>query len=232
MKLRDFQGLLRTAELRLAEKSRAGGDQYIFDFTVSEGLQWRPGEHAIFNLRGHGVRGRSFRAFSVASIPEEGVVKVGTRISGKPSDFKETLRDLPIGETVHMRGPFGWFTLQDESSPLVMIAGGIGITPVRALFKRLEGNNRRRVHLIHSGSEHLFRGELEGISSRDPNIAIEYVGDRDEAGEAVTEYILQYGSHGYFYVSGVPGLIRATKKLLESLGVRRRQIINDPFLGY
>jgi ferredoxin-NADP reductase len=232
MKLRDFQGLFQTTELTLVEKTRAGGEQYIFDFTADRPIDWRPGEHALFSLRRKGVRRKPFRAFSVASIPQEGMVKVATKISGKPSAFKRVLRDMDIGETLRMRGPFGWFTLQDENSPLLMIAGGIGITPIRALFKELEYNNHRRVRLIHSGSEHLFRGELEGIANGDPNIGIEYVGDRDEAEEAVTEHILQYGSHGYFYVAGAPGMIRGTKKLLRSLGVRKRLIISDPFLGY
>jgi ferredoxin-NADP reductase len=232
MRFRDFQGLLRTAQLTLAEQKRTTGDQYIFDFTYEGSIQWRPGEHALFNLRKKGVRGRSFRAFSVASIPEERILKIATKIPAKPSAFKRALVAMTVGDTLPIRGPFGWFTLQDESSPIMMIAGGIGITPVRALFKQLGKGNSRRVRLIHSGSQHLFRGELQGIADADPNIRCEFVNDSDEADEMITEYILEYGSHGYFYVSGAPGMIRTKKKLLKSLGVRGKQIINDPFFGY
>ena len=232
MKLRDFKGFFTRAEITLAEQKRAAGDQYIFDFTFDPSLSWRPGEHAIMSLRRKGVRGKYFRAFSVASIPEEGVMKIGTKIPSKPSAFKRSLAAMQVGDTVSIRGPFGWFTLQDQSSPILCIAGGIGITPFRALFKQLAKHNSRRVRLIHSGSQHLFKGDITGIASADPNISVEYVNDRDEAEEAVTEYILEFGSHGYFYIAGDPGMIRAKKKLLKSLGVRGKQIINDPFFGY
>jgi ferredoxin-NADP reductase len=232
MKLRDLQGLFRKSEITLAGQQRAGGDLYTFDFTYPATLSWRPGEHGMFSLRSKGVRGRFFRAFSVASVPDERIIKIATRIPAKASAFKRALLALQVGDTITMRGPFGWFTLQDESSPVLMIAAGVGVTPFRALFKQLSGGNSRRVRLIYSASQHLFREELEAIASADHNVSIELVADRDEAEERVTEYILEYGSHGYFYIAGAPAMIRAQKKVLKSLGVRGKQIINDPFLGY
>jgi NAD(P)H-flavin reductase len=60
---------------------------------------------------------------SVASIHEENIIKIGTKIPASSSPWKQKLRSLKAGETINIRGPFGWFKIQDETSPVVMVAG-------------------------------------------------------------------------------------------------------------
>ena len=85
-------------------------------------------------------RGKKWRAFSVASVPEEGYILIGTRTHGNISSFKENLIGMSAGDKVKVIGPFGWLVKKDDTSPIVFIAGGVGITPVRALIKQLEND--------------------------------------------------------------------------------------------
>ncbi len=77
------------------------------------------------------------KPFTLASAPTEKVVKITTRISNDPSEFKKALLELKQGMTISMSGPVGSFYLKDNS-PTLLIAGGIGITPFRSIIKQLE----------------------------------------------------------------------------------------------
>ena len=77
------------------------------------------------------------RPFTLASAPAEKVVKITTRISNDPSEFKKALLELKQGMKISMSGPVGSFYLKDNS-PTLLIAGGIGITPFRSIVKQIE----------------------------------------------------------------------------------------------
>ena len=108
------------------------------------------------------------RPLSVASIPSENEVLLGTRTGKEASEFKKTLINLKKGETLKMRGPFGIFKFQDESSPVVLFASGVGITPIRAMLKSLSKSNSRPVHLVYvANGYHLFDDELLELTPKE-----------------------------------------------------------------
>jgi ferredoxin-NADP reductase len=233
MKLSDFKGISKKFELVVESVANGHEDYYVVTFKKPEGLEWRPGEHGIFNLSSYGVEGKKWRAFSVASIPSEDVVQVGTRTGETPSSFKQVLTHLKPGERVSVTGPFGWFTLQDESTPIVLIAGGVGITPIRALLKELERGNRRQVDVVF-GAEgyYLYKEDIQQVAAKDENINLHLTGGIDETQASIREMVEKYGNQAYYYISGNMNMIKSTKKYLQSVGIKGRRMINDPFLGY
>lgn len=231
MKLTDFKGLGQKVDLHLLSKNALGNDIYEFNFSIENIKPWRAGEHAAFVFPDKKINGKSFRGFSIASIPDEGILKIATNISTSPSSFKKHLLSLEAGETIRMRGPFGWFTLKDENSPLVMIAGGVGITPIRALFKELEKGNNHFVSLLYSSSrEHLFKDELLEIVEKDPRIDMHLIQNKEEVHRILNKKIMAYGNTAYYYVSGSLSMIQDIRKKLRLKGISYRKIIIDPFL--
>jgi len=232
MKLSDFRGLFRKIDIRLIRQTQHPNDQYEFDFDSGNLKPWRAGEHGAFTLPGKQVKGKKYRGFSIASIPEEGILKIATKIGDDPSSFKAHMCAMSPGDFIRLRGPFGWFTLQDEHSPVVMITGGIGITPLRALMKEFEKGNKRSVSLIYSAKgEHLFKDELEAIAENDPQIKAGFVHTREEVNKLINKNVTAYGPSAYYYISGQIPMIRSLIKKLRSKGIPRRQIITDPFFG-
>ena len=232
MKLSDFRGLFRKSDIQLIQQTQHPNDQYEFDFKTDDLKPWRAGEHGAFTLPGKAVKGKKYRGFSIASIPEEGILKIATRITKDPSSFKAHMRSMIPGDSIRLRGPFGWFTLQDEHSPVVLIAGGIGITPLRALMKEFEKGNKRSVSLIYSAKgEHLFKDELKAITDNDPQIKASFVYDKDESSRLINKNVTAYGPSAYYYISGKIPMIRSLIKKLRSKGIPRKQIITDPFFG-
>ena len=232
MKLSDFRGLFRKTDIRLIRLTQHPNDQYEFDFESGDLKPWQAGEHAAFTFPDKQVKGKKFRGFSIASILEEGILKIATRIGDNPSSFKAHMRAMIPGDIIRLRGPFGWFTLQDEHSPVVMIAGGIGITPIRAFMKEFEKGNKRSVSLIYSAKgDHLFKDELKAIADKDPQIKAGFVHTKEEVNKLINKNVTAYGPSAYYYISGKIPMIRSLIKKLRSKGIPRKQIITDPFFG-
>lgn len=84
------------------------------------------------------------RAFTLASAPSEQQLMVTTRL--RDTAYKRMLRDMPLGSTFDMEGPFGQFTMQyNDSRTVVFLAGGIGITPFRRCWSKQPGTNFRNL---------------------------------------------------------------------------------------
>lgn len=232
MKLRDFKGLFKTEKLKFISAENVFGDYYVVRMKPGKNTNWRPGEHAIFTLPKRKVRGKKWRAFSVTSTQEENVIQIGTRTGEVVSSFKDTLFNLPKDATVKMRGPFGWFVEQDESSPMVLIAGGVGITPIRALLLSMK-DVKKKVHLIYSSSESfLFKDEIDVVAQNNKSISISYVNTLEETKAEIAKTSKKLGNKAFYYISGSPSMIKGVKKDIKKLGIKGRRIINDPFFGY
>lgn len=89
-------------------------------------------------------------AFSIASAPSES--KDGLELAIKVyGDYTKRAQLLKAGDSVRIQGPFGVFTLKPGSEPLVLCAGGIGISPFRSMARELAAqNDPRSVTLFYS----------------------------------------------------------------------------------
>lgn len=137
------------------------------------------------------------------------------------------------GEEVTVRGPFGWFKIQDSKSPIVLFASGVGITPIRALFNQIATDSSRPVLLVCvSNDYHLLKSELEKIAAENAQMTIQCLKNRTEASSALAALSKQYGNQAYYYISGSGKVISSVKKTLKSEQISGKRIITDPFFGY
>jgi CDP-4-dehydro-6-deoxyglucose reductase, E3 len=105
---------------------------------ANQNLQYRAGQYVEFILR-DGIR----RSYSMANAPHN---------LGSPPSIELHLRHMPGGrftdhvftamkdkEILRMEGPFGSFFLREESSkPIVLLAGGTGFAPIKAILEHLQ----------------------------------------------------------------------------------------------
>jgi ferredoxin-NADP reductase len=186
------------------------------------------------------------RTFSFASSPHHrNYFRIATRM--RPTAFKDSLRSVPLGTKLKVKGPNGNMVLHEDSSkPAVLFAAGIGITPFRAM---LEWATKRRLPhqftLFYSNrtpAVTAFLDDLETWRERNPNIQLvptitdstdphwRYeTGRVDEA--MVTRHVpdLKRPVH---YLAGPPGMVTALKKLLLDRGVSRDNVRFEEFSGY
>ena len=89
-------------------------------------------------------------------------------------DHTARLGEIPVGTRVFAEGPFGVFTAAaSRTSKALLIAGGIGITPVRALLERMDGDVVVLYRVV-SSDEIVFGDELDRLAAA-RGARVEYV---------------------------------------------------------
>lgn len=233
MKLSDFKGIFKKSKITLINKENIALDYWQFDFKIDKGYSWEAGEHGAFIIKKPKIKGKSFRAFSVASIPEEGFLRIITRTGDSISNYKKALINSDIGYKMTLIGPFGWFKLPSKAAPLIIIVGGVGFAPARALLKQLEKDNRYQAKLLYISNDiYLHQEEINKIADNNSNINVSFFTDRDILTNTIKEITLTYENSAYYYISGSPQMIKSTKETLKAFGIHRSRKVSDPFFGY
>ena len=208
-------------------------DYYVIKLQPEAGYTWNAGEHVMMRLPGHASINGQYRMFSIASIPEDGVLLFGIRTGKEVSDFKKVLINLNPGDPVAIQGAFGWFRIRDDQSPIVLFAGGVGITPVRAVVKELAHNQNRPIDIVFSSQDYrLFGDELQEIADNNPSMNLHKVSSPEETQSRLSELAEKYGDQAYYYMSASPRVVESVSKLLRSKGIAGKRLIDDTMRGY
>ena len=230
---RYLKGMLHKSVAHVVSIENPHGDYYVLALKPANGFTWNAGEHVILRLPDQAELKNDYRIFSIASIQEEGILLFGTRTGKETSLFKKSLLALKAGAPVSIQGAFGWFRIREEHSPIVLFAGGVGITPVRALVKELANSKTRPIHIVYSSSDYyLFNDELQAISDNNPTIVLHKVSSREETQQQLSTLAGQYGNQAYYYMSASTAVIDSVAKLLRSKGISGSRLIDDTMKGY
>jgi predicted ferric reductase len=171
--------------------------------------------------------------YSLSAAPGNEIMRITVKARG---DHSESLAGLEPGTRIFAEGPYGALTADLAAASgrgSVLIAGGVGITPLRALLATLPG----RITLVYRASaprDVVFRNELEAIA-RDRGVAVHYlIGSRAELGgdplNPRTLSGLVPGMHRQdVYVCGPPGMTEAAIEAVAEAGVPRRRIHHESF---
>src|SRR6266699_1948315 len=187
------------------------------------------------------------RSFSLVSAPYETELVIATRI--RDTAFKRSLKAMPAGGRIHLRGPAGNFTLdRADARPAVFLAGGIGVTPFMSMSRQAAHDRLARdIWLFYSNrrpEDAAFLEELAALPRRNPRYR--FVGtmvemaksSRPWSGEtgfldrAMLERHLKDLAASVYYAAGPPGLVEAMQKMLADAGVKDEAIRTDEFFGY
>lgn len=224
-------------KLRLKDRKLDEPGVESFYWEQEQPVTWEPGQYAHYILPHSGVDGRGDgRWFTISNAPFEKDFRITTRFDGeKVSSFKKELQKLKVGDEIEYDdGPKGFFTVDDPSKHSIFIAGGIGITPYRAILEELDHDGKKiNADLFYTNRDEniVFKDELEQIASRQPNFKIHYfIGDKriEETNFKQVDPNLSLT----YYISGPRPMVEAYETKLKNLGVVEKQIKLDYFPGY
>ncbi len=231
------------SRLAVAERTMA------LSFEKPPGMTYRAGqfvELTLINPAEMDAAG-STRAFSIASAPHEDTLLFVTRM--RDTAFKRALGSMRPEAEVRLEGPFGNFTLHNNSArPAVFLAGGIGITPFRSIALRAAREKlSHRIFLFYSNrcpEDGPFLAELEALERQNANFRLIATMTqmglstrpwRGETGlinkDMLARYLTGVRSPVY-YVAGPPAMVIGFRKILNSLGVDDDDIRGEEFAGY
>ena len=183
------------------------------------------------------------RSFSIASAPHEEELMVAMRM--RDTAFKRVLKNMPLGTEVELEGPFGSLTLSGVERPVVLLAGGIGVSLARSIVADAVRRRHREPLMLlysnpHEGSA-AFLEELYALSRRlslftfIPTMTRAESDWRGETGRIDAAKLAAYANLGakpIFYLSGMPMMLSDLRAQLLSLGIPDTDIRMESFAGY
>lgn len=216
-----------------------------FFFKPESPLVYQAGQYLRYTLRHADPDDRGVsRSFTIASSPEEPLLRVTTRLSTPPSTFKRALAQLEPGAVLDASGPFGRFVHTQTDAPAVFIAGGIGITPFRSILGDLASREMHSsITVLYSNrtSDIPFRAFLDALLPDWLQLQLVYSVTRPSPdweglrGRIDAPFIRQHVGDlagSLFFVSGPTALVDAIRASLAELGVDASRVKYEAFPGY
>jgi len=214
-----------------------------FFFKPERPVQYTAGQYAEWTLKHPNPDKRGLkRWFTISSSPNDEFVTLTTKYAGdKGSSFKRALFKMQPGDEILMSDPMGDFVLPKLiQTPLVFVAGGIGITPFHSILTWLAQTGEERpiklLYGVRNEDEIVFMDTFEkaGVS---PTIIVSEPSDSwgGERGIITAELIMGLGKpteDGLVYVSGPEPMVEALEKALPKAGLKKSQFVGDFFPNY
>lgn len=224
-------------EFKVARRVDESAEITSFHFVPVDGeavLGYIAGQYIGLQLFINGEETR--RNYSLSAVADgcQYRISVKREPNGLASNF---LHDhLHVGERINLFTPSGEFTLTDSLKPLVLISGGVGITPTLAMLETALATSRP-VHFIHcarNGSVHAFRGWVDGLASLYPQLKHFYCYAEDDGvsspahsvgllDQQQLEQWLPEDRDLDAYFLGPKGFMAAVKRQLKAAGVPEQQ---------
>lgn len=197
------------------------------------GLRFAPGQFVWLRLK-RGVVGAEEHPFTIASSARvTGRIELTVRDQG---DFSGLLSTLRTGSKVWLDGPHGSFSTEAApgSAGLVLLAGGVGITPMMSILRTLADHGDTRTHrlvLAERGTEPLFTEELTALARRLDLRVVRTDGRRIDAdllaevlpAETAARQVLDY------FVCGSPSVLAGSLAALDQIGIPAPRIHTEQF---
>jgi Na+-transporting NADH:ubiquinone oxidoreductase subunit F len=236
---------IREYQCRCTEINELTADmrQFRFELVEPEAINYIPGQYIqlltpIYEKSSEEV----YRAYSMSGDSTD-TGSIETIIRLVPGGICTTycFEYLKVGDMVKVNGPYGDFKLSDTDAPIVFIAGGSGMAPIKCMLSHMKNSGIKRKAVYYFGVNtvedlfmvdlmELFEAELEDFRF----VAAVANPDEQWQGESglVTDVVrrdLKGAGESEAYLCGSAGMIDASIKVLIELGMSEEKIFYDKF---
>lgn len=195
----------------------------------------RPAQGQFIYLRGSA--GDNAHPYTVSAYHQDtGTLSITAKLEGSQT---ARLQDVQPGDRLLLDGPYGVFTRLSMATelPVVMIAGGIGITPFRRLWRTLERDRNREAHLVYANQTYRdisYPDELAGLEHVHVIHVLEDEPDFEGETGMVSAELLERNLPGdlsdyQFLICGPAPMVMALEEELTEAGVPTRQVSHELF---
>jgi ferredoxin-NADP reductase len=225
---------------RLIESHEIAHEVRHFTFEVPEieDLPYLPGQFMSLTREADGKK--ITRAYSTVSLSN------GNRFElclNRVQDgfFSPFLFDLQPGDTVEMKGPYGYFTWRQPVSDSILVATGTGIAPFRGMLHGyLAGGGERAITLVYGVRYEpslLYREEFERLAETYPNFRFLPTLSRPEASwtgrtghvQAHVLEILGARRDMDVYICGMKAMVNDMRQQLKAIELDRKRIVFEKY---
>jgi len=182
-----------------------------------------------FIAKGHAL---ASHPYSLSAAPTAHYLRITVKDLG---DHSRSLADLKPGTRVFMEGPYGAFTAGRASRKhVVLVGGGVGITPIRALMEEFRAGVQLDVIFRASNAEDLvLREEMDYLAAQSQgSIRVHYlVGSRKihPMDAKSLQALVPRFADSDIYICGPAPLVTAVREAAEDLGVPKNRFHDEAF---
>lgn len=219
--------------------------QFRFELIGPETIDFTPGQYLqLLAPVYEGNDEEVYRAYSVASDPlEKNIVELIIKLAPNGICTTYCFKYLKIGDNVKMNGPYGDFRLSETAVPIVFIAGGSGMAPIRCILHHMKNTANKRKATYYFGANKVdqlflldemkkFEKELADFrfvpAVASPQDSDNWTGQKGFVTDAVRSD-LKNAPECEAYLCGSPGMIDAAIEVLAALGMSEENIFYDKF---
>ncbi len=206
-------------------------DTFSFNlkFKYPQKMNFQAGQFAKFIILQRGLW-HEMHPFSFSEVSKNNL-RVTVKVAGP---YTEQLKaKLKIGSKVVIDGAYGKFTKDaaGNNKKILMIAGGVGVTPILAVSKKMPVGeyDRKLMYYAAQESDFIFRQELEELYDIGD---IKFAASKQGGGLCDSEAVLAFArdaNERIIYLCGPPPMMKFVKKELKKLGIKKSQIISEEF---
>lgn len=205
------------------------------------GFSFLPTQFTFLSLKTDS--GWDVRPMSIATSTTRPSLEYAVRTGD--SIFKRAFASLRPGDKVAVQGPFGHFVL-DEGRPAVLIAGGIGVTPLKGMAEYATDKALpipvRLVYSNRTEEEIAYRAELDELTRRNPQFSVLHTltgnppkgweGSTGRIGARMLREAVRGLERPVYYVCGKTSMVAEMFRLLSESGVPEDEVLVEVFRGY
>ena len=169
-------------KFRVVEKTPEADGVISFQLAPHDGKplpRFQPGQYLTFQFKLSGADKPLIRCYSLSERP------------GIPDRYRVTIKRVPegrisshfhdhvqVGDIVDARAPAGQFCLDlEKQTPVVLVAGGVGVTPMLAMLNALSAEGRPRevwfFYGVRNGAEQIMKAHLRELAGRFPSLRLQ-----------------------------------------------------------
>lgn len=169
--------------------------------------------------------------FSLSAPPVGNRMRLTVKALGDGSD---RLQRLPVGTRVVAEGPYGAMTADRRTRrDVLLVAGGVGITPMRALFETMPvdaGQDLVLLYRANSADHVVFRDELDALAEQRQCRVVYLLGDDRSllSPRSLTRLVPGLAERDV-YLCGPPGMAAAVRRSLAEAGLPATQLHEERF---
>jgi ferredoxin-NADP reductase/ferredoxin len=203
-----------------------------------------PGHFLTFSVSIDGKRLR--RSYTIASSPTQtGYVEVTVKRQEHRAVSQYLHDHVAVGSLLDVSAPAGRFTFTEEMGRegIVLIAGGVGITPMMSVTRYLTDTSFPGEIFFLFGArtteDFIFREELEHLQRRHGNLHIAatmsraqgsaWMGPEGPVSKEFIAHAVPELSRRHIHLCGPPPMMDAVKAALAELGVPKEQVMTEAF---
>ncbi|UAC48367.1 NO-inducible flavohemoprotein [Bacillus aquiflavi] len=201
-----------------------------------------PGQYITIRVKVEGETYVLNRQYTLSDAPGNDYFRISVKREAEPNKpegkVSNYLHDhIDVGDEIEISAPAGDFTLDTAAStPVVLLSGGVGITPMMSMFNTIAKQNKERsvtfIHAARNEEVQAFKNTVKEIIENLENAEKVYCYDKpvhpenaDIVGHITKDVLENYvKDHADYYICGPVPFMKAMITNLQKLGVKEENI--------